>query len=289
MNISLEQIQTFVKENFTLPSFISILSFLGIILITYIFFKIIIKSLKKFTENKVSPAIQNLITKILQYTCLAVILMTIFKKLGININAFVGAAGIAGVAIGFAAQTSVSNIISGFFVLAEKAFKVGDRIQLGDITGNVESIDFMAIRVKTLDGNIVRIPNEVVIKGNLINYSSLPIRRIETKISVAYGSDMEKVESVLMEIPHRVPQILKSPEPFVFWSAYADSGIEVAFYAWGKNEDFLVIKNSIFKLIAELFEEAEINIPFPQMDVYINPERTKKEPVFYESAKSKPQ
>ena len=246
MNISLEQIQTFVKENFTLPSFISILSFLGIILITYIFFKIIIKSLKKFTENKVSPAIQNLITKILQYTCLAVILMTIFKKLGININAFVGAAGIAGVAIGFAAQTSVSNIISGFFVLAEKAFKVGDRIQLGDITGNVESIDFMAIRVKTLDGNIVRIPNEVVIKGNLI--------------------------------PNRVPQILKSPEPFVFWSAYADSGIEVAFYAWGKNEDFLVIKNSIFKLIAELFEEAEINIPFPQMDVYINPERTKKQP-----------
>ena len=278
MNINLEQIQTFVKENFTLPSFISILSFLGIILITYIFFKIIIKSLKKFTENKVSPAIQNLITKILQYTCLAVILMTIFKKLGININAFVGAAGIAGVAIGFAAQTSVSNIISGFFVLAEKAFKVGDRIQLGDITGNVESIDFMAIRVKTLDGNIVRIPNEVVIKGNLINYSSLPIRRLETKISVAYGSDMEKVESVLMEIPNRVPQILKSPEPFVFWSAYAG----------GKNEDFLVIKNSIFKLIAEFFEEAEINIPFPQMDVYINPERTKKEPVFYESAENKP-
>ena len=146
----------------------------------------------------------------------------------------------------------------------------------------------MAIRVKTLDGNIVRIPNEVVIKGNLINYSSLPIRRIETKISVAYGSDMEKVESVLMEIPNRVPQILKSPEPFVFWSAYADSGIEVAFYAWGKNEDFLVIKNSIFKLIAEFFEEAEINIPFPQMDVYINPERTKKEPVFYESAENKP-
>ena len=105
MNISLEQIQTFVKENFTLPFFISILSFLGIILITYIFFKIIIKSLKKFTENKVSPAIQNLITKILQYTCLAVILMTIFKKLGININAFVGAAGIAGVAIGCAAQS----------------------------------------------------------------------------------------------------------------------------------------------------------------------------------------
>nr|WP_253678366.1 mechanosensitive ion channel family protein [Treponema sp. OMZ 788] len=197
--------------------------------------------------------------------------MTIFKKLGININAFVGAAGIAGVAIGFAAQTSVSNIISGFFVLAEKAFKVGDRIQLADITGNVESIDFMAIRVKTLDGNIVRIPNEVVIKGNLINYSSLPIRRIETKISIAYGSDMEKVEAVLMEIPNRVPQILQDPEPFILWSVYANSGIEVAFYAWGANEDFLVIKNSVFKLINELFEEAEIKIPFPQMDVYINP------------------
>ena len=127
----------------------------------------------------------------------------------------------------------------------------------------------MAIRVKTIEGNIVRIPNEAVIKGNLINYSSLPIRRIETKVSIAYGSDMEKVESVFMQIPERVPQILKDPKPFIIWSAYADSGIEIAFYAWGLNEDFLIIKNSVFKLIAELFEEAEINIPFPQMDVYI--------------------
>jgi len=269
MNINLEQIQTFFKETFTITALMSILSFLGIILIIYIFFKIIIKSIRKFTENKVSPAVQNLITKILQYTCLAVILLTIFKKIGINISTFIGAAGIAGVAIGFAAQTSISNIISGFFVLAEKAFKVGDRIQLGDIAGNVESIDFMAIRVKTIEGNIVRIPNEAVIKGNLINYSSLPIRRIETKVSIAYGSDMEKVESVFMQIPERVPQILKDPKPFIIWSAYADSGIEIAFYAWGLNEDFLIIKNSVFKLIAELFEEAEINIPFPQMDVYI--------------------
>ena len=269
MSINLEQIQTFFKETFTITALMSILSFLGVILIIYIFFKIIIKSIRKFTENKVSPAVQNLITKILQYTCLAVILLTIFKKIGINISTFIGAAGIAGVAIGFAAQTSISNIISGFFVLAEKAFKVGDRIQLGDITGNVESIDFMAIRVKTIEGNIVRIPNEAVIKGNLINYSSLPIRRIETKVSIAYGSDMEKVESVFMQIPERVPQILKDPKPFIIWSAYADSGIEIAFYAWGLNEDFLIIKNSVFKLIAELFEEAEINIPFPQMDVYI--------------------
>ncbi|UTY24553.1 mechanosensitive ion channel family protein [Treponema denticola] len=269
MSINLEQIQTFFKETFTITALMSILSFLGVILIIYIFFKIIIKSVRKFTENKVSPAVQNLITKILQYTCLAVILLTIFKKIGINISTFIGAAGIAGVAIGFAAQTSISNIISGFFVLAEKAFKVGDRIQLGDIAGNVESIDFMAIRVKTIEGNIVRIPNEAVIKGNLINYSSLPIRRIETKVSIAYGSDMEKVESVFMQIPERVPQILKDPKPFIIWSAYADSGIEIAFYAWGLNEDFLIIKNSVFKLIAELFEEAEINIPFPQMDVYI--------------------
>lgn len=274
MNINLEQIQTFFKETFTITALMSILSFLGIILIIYIFFKIIIKSIRKFTENKVSPAVQNLITKILQYTCLAVILLTIFKKIGINISTFIGAAGIAGVAIGFAAQTSISNIISGFFVLAEKAFKVGDRIQLGDITGNVESIDFMAIRVKTIEGNIVRIPNEAVIKGNLINYSSLPIRRIETKVSIAYGSDMEKVESVFMQIPEKVPQILKDPKPFIIWSAYADSGIEIAFYAWGLNEDFLIIKNSIFKLIAELFEEAEINIPFPQMDVYIKQGKT---------------
>ena len=274
MNINLEQIQSFFKETFTITALMSILSFLGIILIIYIFFKIIIKSIRKFTENKVSPAVQNLITKVLQYTCLAVILLTIFKKIGINISTFIGAAGIAGVAIGFAAQTSISNIISGFFVLAEKAFKVGDRIQLGDITGNVESIDFMAIRVKTIEGNIVRIPNEAVIKGNLINYSSLPIRRIETKVSIAYGSDMEKVESVFMQIPERVPQILKDPKPFIIWSAYADSGIEIAFYAWGLNEDFLIIKNSVFKLIAELFEEAEINIPFPQMDVYIKQGKT---------------
>lgn len=270
--MNFEYIKTIFKDYFTVSFFMSVLSLIAVILIIYIFFKILIKWVMRFTTNKLSPEVQTLMTKILEYSCMVVILMTLFKHLGINISAFIGAAGIAGLAIGFAAQTSVSNVISGFFILAEKALKVGDRIQIGDIVGNVESIDFMAIRIKTIDGNVVRVPNESIIRGNLVNFSSYPVRRIETNISVSYGTDLQEAESILMQIPESIPQILQDPAPGVVWTEYADSGINISFYVWGKNEDFLTIKNSVFKMVNELFAEAEISIPFPQMDVYIKPE-----------------
>lgn len=115
------------------------------------------------------------------------------------------AAGIAGIAIGFASQTSISNIISGLFLISEKPFAVNDVIKAGDTTEIVLSIDLLSIKMRTFDNLYIRVPNEKIIKEELTNVTRFPIRRLNIDISVAYKEDLarvkERFESEGIEIP----------------------------------------------------------------------------------------
>src|SRR5699024_2454555 len=118
---------------------------------------------------------------------------------GISLAPLLGAAGIAGVALGFASQTSVSNIISGLFLIAESPFKVDDIITVKSTTGVVLSIDILLVKLRTFDNQYVRIPNETLIKTEVTNITRFPIRRLNTTISVAYKEDIGQVREILME------------------------------------------------------------------------------------------
>ena len=130
-----------------------------------------------------------------------IIVMYILSLFGINLKAIWGAAGVAGLAIGFAAQTSVSNLISGVFVLSEKAMKIGDFIQVGDVFGTVDSVGLLSVRVHTLDNQMVRIPNSSVINSNLVNFNHYDIRRFVFDMPISYDSNMEKALEVANSIP----------------------------------------------------------------------------------------
>ncbi|MDR1929214.1 MAG: mechanosensitive ion channel family protein, partial [Treponema sp.] len=142
-------------------------------------FSIIRYSLGKFLKGKISARRVVTARKAARYTGFAIALLYIFKSAGIDITAILGAAGVAGIVLGFAAQTSVSSLISGFFLMSEKPFTRGDTVKVGDITGIVLSADFLSVKLKTLDNLFVRIPNETLIKSNLINVTRFPIRRLD--------------------------------------------------------------------------------------------------------------
>jgi small-conductance mechanosensitive channel len=118
---------------------------------------------RKVSGRYFSNQTSSLIVRGIRYAGIIVIVMTFFHQIGIDISAILGAAGIAGVAIGFAAQTSISNIISGLFLVSEKAFSVNDVIQIEGFTGTVLSIDLLSVKIRTLDNQYVRIPNEKLI------------------------------------------------------------------------------------------------------------------------------
>lgn len=212
------------------------------------------------------------IKKIIRYAGYVVAVMTLFNALGIDLSALLGAAGIAGIAVGFAAQTSVSNVISGLFLVSEKHFQIGDVVQVGDVSGVVQSIDLLSIKIQTFDNRYIRIPNETLIKTNVINITRFPIRRLDVWVSVAYPSDLEQVRRVLLDVAAKNPYVLDNPEPLIVFDKFDSSGINILVGLWFEKSQYLNLKNSIMVEIHRRFAQEGIEIPYPKLDVYMKGE-----------------
>ena len=166
-------------------------------------------------KKRLSQHIGVLVGHIVFYGGLLFIGVTILHEFGFNVTALLGAAGVLGVAIGFASQTSVSNIISGFFLLMERPFSVGDTIKSGDVTGIVEGVDLLSVRVRTLDNRMVRLPNEMVLKHALTNLTYYPVKRIDCVVSVTYTEDALSVIQHIHDVIKNNQLFLTNPAPVV--------------------------------------------------------------------------
>jgi small-conductance mechanosensitive channel len=206
--------------------------------------------------------------KIAFYSGTALLLVSVLNELDFSLAPLLGAAGIAGIALGFASQTSVSNIISGLFLITEEPFVVGDVISIGDTTGEVLSIDLLSVKLRTFNNRFVRIPNETIIKSQVTNITRFPIRRLDIDISVAYKEDIGRVHDALLEVALHNPLALKEPEPLIIFSKFGSSSIDLLFAVWGAKSDYLQLKNSIHQEIKTRFDEDGIEIPFPHLSLY---------------------
>ncbi len=268
MNNLLSRFADFFSAVFTVEIFMRIGSLLGLVIFIHVFFRILGSMVKRLGAKALKPQVMHIVQKAIHYLGFVVVLMTIFNRLGINLSALMGAAGIAGIAIGFAAQTSVSNVISGLFVMSERAFQIGDLLEVNSIVGTVESIDLLSIRLKTPENQFVRIPNETIIKTNLINKTHFPVRRFTLKVGVAYGTDLRQLREILQDIAAKNEFALAEPAPVVIFDSFEDSSITVLFGAWAPVEQFLELKNSMMIDVAERFAREGIVIPFPQLAVH---------------------
>jgi small-conductance mechanosensitive channel len=209
-----------------------------------------------------------LIRKAIFYFGSILIIMTVLYQMEFKLTAILGAAGIAGIAIGFASQTSISNIISGLFLISEKPFAVGDLIQIGDTKGIVLSIDLLSVKLRTFDNQYIRIPNETLIKNQVTNVTQFPIRRLDIKLGVAYKEDLSKVREVLLDIAEKNPYCLDEPEPIVRLVNFGDSALELLFAVWCVKTDYLELSAKIMQEIKERFDAEGIEIPFPHRTLY---------------------
>ena len=225
--------------------------------------------IKRFLSRKLKPQTALIVMKGIRYTFFVLVVIYVLEIFNINLSALFGAAGIAGVAIGFASQTSMSNVISGFFVLTDHALKVGDYITVDEISGTVDTITMLSVKVKTPDGRIVRIPNETIINAKLQNVSSYPTRRYDVVVSISYDTDLRKALEILGTVPAQCPLVLTDPQPIVFCTSFGASGIDLTLGVWLNNGDLLAVRNQVFVAIKETFDRAGISIPFPQVDVHM--------------------
>ena len=260
---------TWLKGFLTWENLFKIIGTLLIIFIIWIFFKLIAKGVKKVPDTKLPAQRSALIIKLIRYVFYVTVVLYVLGLFGINLSAIWGAAGIAGVAIGFAAQTSVSNLISGLFVLTEGSIHVGDTIIVGDVTGIVDEVKLLSVRVHTYDNQMVRIPNSTIISSNLTNNSYHDKRRLTLNVGVDYSTDMKTALETLKKAPSLCPTVLSFPEPAVWFDGFADSSINLTVAVWFKPADFLQTKNDLYIAIKQVLDEANISIPFNQLDVKI--------------------
>lgn len=223
---------------------------------------------KRMTRDKISDQQAMIFQKLIVYIGYVIIAFSVLNILGFEISTLLGAAGIVGIAVGFASQTSVSNIISGWFLIAEKPFIINDVITVGTTTGIVLSIDTLSIKMRTFDNKFVRIPNETLIKSEVINNTRFPIRRVDINIGVAYKEDVAHVKSVLMDIARNNPLCLNEPEPLIIFSGFGTSSLDFLYLVWAVKEDWLKLKNSIMEEIKSGFDKEGIEIPFPHVSLY---------------------
>jgi small-conductance mechanosensitive channel len=193
-------------------------------------------------------------------------------ELGFDLGVLLGAAGILTVAIGFASQTSASNVISGLFLLGERPFSVGDVIRVNGTTGEVLSVDLLSVKLRTFDNLFVRIPNETMIKTEVTNLRRFPIRRVDLQVGVAYKEDLRRVREVLLDVADRNPLCLEEPAPVIIFQGYGESSINHQFSVWAATDNYLELRNSIPLEIKEAFDEAGIEIPFPHRTLYTGAE-----------------
>lgn len=197
------------------------------------------------------------------YLLASLALVSALHQVGFKLGVVLGAAGVLTVALGFAAQTSASNLISGIFLIVERPFKVGDVISMEGVTGQILSVDLLSIKLRTFDNLFVRIPNESLIKSRVTNLTRFPIRRVDLDLGVAFKEDLREVESVLIAVADRNPLSLEEPGPEFFVKGFGDSAISVQFSVWTVLENYAALKNSLLVEIKQAFDERGIEIPYP--------------------------
>ncbi len=233
--------------------------------------RLVSRSLSRALAARMDAQQTMLLRRITFYAILILALVSALRELGFDMTVLLGAAGILTVAIGFASQTSASNLISGLFLIGERPFAVGDVIKVGDATGEVLSIDPLSVKLRTFDNLMVRVPNESLVKSQITNLTRFPIRRLDMQIGVAYRSDLNEVRDILMAVAESNPLCLEEPKPLFIFLEYGDSALKIQFSVWANREKFLDLRNTMHQQVKEALDAAGVEIPFPQRGLSASP------------------
>ncbi|MDH3524160.1 MAG: mechanosensitive ion channel family protein [Acidobacteriota bacterium] len=230
------------------------------------------RAVARLTASRLERQQSILFRRAVVYGTFLLFLLAALHQLGFNLGVLLGAAGVASVAIGFAAQTSASNLISGLFLIGERPFAIGDVIAVGGTTGEVLAIDLLSLKLRTFDNVFVRIPNETLIKTEVRNLTRFPIRRVDLAIGVAYKEDVARVRAILDELADANPLCLDEPKPQFFFQGFGDSALLIQYSPWTARENYLEAKNSLQLEIKRRFDAEGIEIPFPHVSLYAGSE-----------------
>ncbi|MFO7971878.1 MAG: mechanosensitive ion channel family protein [Desulfobacterales bacterium] len=235
------------------------------------------KNLANKTKTKVDDIIFDLLNKFsgaIIYATAAVLALDI---LGANVMPFIAGAGVAGIAIGFAAKDTLSNLIAGVLLIIDRPFEIGDRIEVWSAPadsatwGDVMDIGLRATKIKTTDNIIIIIPNNEIMKRDIINYTIISTKiRVRINIGVSYDADIEKAKELIRGVAGSLPWVSKEPPPVVVVKNFGESSVDLQLRVWIDDARKRIHTiSSITDIIKGVFDKNGIEIPYPKRDITI--------------------
>lgn len=198
-----------------------------------------------------------------------VLVVSIIGILGVPLASVVTVIASAGVAIGLALQGALSNVAGGIMILLFRPFRLGDFVDTAGHSGTVTDIGIFYTVLTTGDNKVVTIPNGTIMGDSVVNYSMKDTRRVDFVFNVAYGTDVEKVKSILLAEAEKHKLVLKDPAPFCRLSKQSESSIDFTMRVWAESKNYWQVNFDILEAVTKRFAEEGIEIPFNQLDVHI--------------------
>lgn len=252
-----------------------------------VFSKLVVFYLKRSLKDKIDAEHLEIITKVLFYGIILLAILWILPTIGVEFSSLLVAGGIVGLAIGFASQSIVGNLISGLFLMGERPVKKGDLVEIDDNFGFVEDIHIISTVIRTLDGIYVRVPNETVFTSSINNYSSHAARRFAYEIGIRYSDDADKAVQIIRDVIDEHPLTLVHPAPHVFVDNLGDNSVNIIVRIWAPTSEWYGVKMELLWKMKQAIEAQGIQVPFPQRVVWYGADEKKAEVINEEEMPSK--
>ncbi|MEN8666387.1 MAG: mechanosensitive ion channel domain-containing protein [Flavobacteriaceae bacterium] len=249
-----------------LPSLIkaALIFFIGLWVVRFIN-----RLVHRFFEKKdYDLTLESFLASFINISLKGILFILVITQLGVKSSSLVAVVGAAGLAVGLALQGSLSNFAGGVLILIFKPFKVGDWIEAQGVSGTVTDISIFTTKLNTFGNQAAIIPNGNLSNHTIVNYNTEETRRDKITVGIAYDANIKTAKDILLEICEKHPGILKDPEPVVYVANLADSAVELSLRFWAKNEDFWSAHFHVMETLKYEFDQAGIEIPFPQTVIH---------------------
>ena len=250
-----------------------ILQFTVVMLVFWALAGLVSKLVNKAVERQVglSSLLKNFIKKMARRVVLVIGLLVALGTVGVNVGAALALIGGGAFILAFALQDTLSNFAAGMMLMMYRPFDVGDAVEVGGVTGKVDSVSMVSTTICTFDNKKVLVPNKKVWGEVITNITGNTTRRVDLVFGIGYDDDMDKAQEILERIVAGHPLVLEEPAPTIQVDELADSSVNFICRPWTKTGDYLSVKSQLTKRAKEEFDAAGISIPFPQRDVHLFP------------------
>jgi small conductance mechanosensitive channel len=249
----------------------NIISALAVLIIGLIVIKVVRRVITGIMTKKPEhdPTLLKFILDVITWILRAFIFVAIIGRLGVETTTFAAAIGAAGLAIGLSLQGSLSNFAGGLLIILFKPFRIGDYIEAQGQGGTVNSIQIFSTRLITSTNQVVYMPNGALSNNTIKNFSQEPLRRADITLSVGYTTDLKRVKEIINGVIVSDKKVLTEPKPAIEIKALAENSIDLNVMIWAERADFGAMVSDFYENIKAAFEQAGIEIPYPQRDVFV--------------------